>query len=324
MKRILGGLLLALVLLAGAAVHFLGPTMGAMLLGRPVFLFPPGPERYADTVISLAQSMAVNSDSAEFRAEVERVREKAREVSTPADLHDDLDALLKAAGGKHSGLVTKERLAEGTDTPPAVSRTGGVILATVPSIGRDGEVRGYADSLAHGIDAEAGQACGVIVDLRGNSGGDMGPMVAGLSALLPDGTVLEFVGPRWTTEVVVDGTSVQGGGTPLEVTGVEKRELPVAVLVDGETASSGEATMLTFRGLEDSRSFGAPTAGYASANSVFRMPDGADVMITVAEDRARTGEMFNDDPVIPDEETDDAEAAARDWLAGEFACRWRP
>nr|WP_284522795.1 S41 family peptidase [Corynebacterium aquatimens] len=37
-----------------------------------------------------------------------------------------------------------------------------------------------------------------------------------------------------------------------------KWDAPVAVLVDDQTGSSGEATMLAFRGLERSRSFGSP------------------------------------------------------------------
>lgn len=75
----------------------------------------------------------------------------------------------------------------------------------------------------------------------------------------------------------------------------------VAVLVDAGEASSGEATMLAFRGLENSRSFGQPTAGYASANIVIDYPDGSELMLANARDKARTGELFAEDPIQPDE-----------------------
>ena len=147
----------------------------------------------------------------------------------------------------------------------------------------------------------------------------MGPMVAGLSSLLPDGTALEFVSRTNTTQVTVEGNSVTGGGTPITTSG-GKWDAPVAVLVDGDTASSGEATMLSFRGLEHSRSFGSPTAGYASANMVYDFPDGSLLMLTIAKDKARTGEEFADDPVQPDVETETPLEEAKHWLSTEHGC----
>lgn len=58
------------------------------------------------------------------------------------------------------------------------------------------------------------------------------------------------------------------------------------------TASSGEALTLCFRGLENTRTFGAPTAGYTSVNMLYNMYDGAQMYLTVAFDKARTGEIF--------------------------------
>lgn len=85
--------------------------------------------------------------------------------------------------------------------------------------------------------------------------------------------------------------------------------------MDSDTASSGEATLLSFRGLENSRSFGQPSAGYASANIVIDLSDGAGLMLTTAKDRDRTGTEYMDDPIAPDVTTDDALGAALSWLA---------
>lgn len=46
-----------------------------------------------------------------------------------------------------------------------------------------------------------------------------------------------------------------------------------------DAASSAEATLLTFRGLDNVRTFGEPTAGYASANVVLDYPDGRSLLI---------------------------------------------
>jgi peptidase, S41 family len=94
----------------------------------------------------------------------------------------------------------------------------------------------------------------------------------------------------------------------------DKFRAPVAILTSNVTASSGEATLLSFRGLENTRTFGQPSAGYASGNLIIDMPDGAGLMVTTANDVARTGEEFSEDPIAPDVSTDRPEQAATEWL----------
>ena len=67
-----------------------------------------------------------------------------------------------------------------------------------------------------------------------------------------------------------------------------------------DAASSAEVTLLTFRGLDNVRTFGEPTAGYASANVVLDYPDSRSLMLTTAKDKACTGEEFAEDPIAPD------------------------
>ena len=321
------GFLAIVALVAVAATYLWGPAYGIALLGRPVFVVPPTPERYAAAVLDTAASRGMHASSDEFtraRAEAEAAADQADDIS---EIHDELDAALTAAGGRHSGLITSGQMEEALAQPveqPTVTVDGGVATATVPAhlVEHDGQA--YADRLAHGIhDVVADGVCGVIVDLRGNSGGDMGPMLAGLSGLLPDGAALSFVNLHSAQPVSVEGNAVGGGGSPVSVDGVGKYAVPVAVLVDSGTGSSGEMTMLAFRGLPHSRSFGEPTAGYATANTIFNMPDGAQVMLTTAEVRDRTGENFGDAPVGPDEVTgaEQAAEAAIGWLAYEHGCR---
>ena len=78
-----------------------------------------------------------------------------------------------------------------------------------------------------------------------------------------------------------------------------------------DAASSAEAILLTFRGLDNVRTFGEPTAGYASANVVLDYPDGRSLMLTTAKDKACTGEEFVEDPIAPDA----PESELDGWLA---------
>lgn len=88
----------------------------------------------------------------------------------------------------------------------------------------------------------------------------------------------------------------------------------MAILTDDRTASSGEATLICFRGLDYVRVFGGPTAGYASANQPFALPGGDQLILTTGCDVARTGEVFCDDPIAPDVVTDSPLEDALEWI----------
>ena len=300
--KIFGGLFIVALIVVLAAVYFFGPSYGGALLGKPVFLFNASEKRINTAMADTAAISGIYGESEEFQ----RAREAFKEDPTNPDL---LDAAIDAAGGKHSKVFNTESEKEIEKTAPVVDYDDGVLRATVPSIGRHDDGQAYADTLATGLTAHP-EACAAVVDLRGNDGGDMGPMYAGLSPLLPDGTALSFVSRMGTTDVVIDGNSVTGGGTPTTTSG-GKLEVPVAVLTDGVTASSAEATLLAFRGLDNVRTFGEPTAGYASANMVIDYPDGRSLMLTTAKDKARTGEEFAEDPIAPDA----PESELDPWLA---------
>lgn len=308
------GSLIAIVLVLGlSATWILGPSAGIALRAQPFFLIPPSPQRYAAVVVDYAEKLGIHGDTPEFQKAKQEALDEIKDAQTLADTHEPLNRLLKAAGGKHSRLIPpKEASQPSGDVLPEVSQEGRVLVLKVPEY--IGELNGedYANTLAKGIgDADA---CGAVVDLRGNGGGDMGPMVAGLSPLLPDGDVLWFAGRDSTTAVTINGNSAYGGGSPIEAAAVGKVDWPVAILTDSGTASSAEATLLSFRGLPYSQSFGEATAGYASSNTAFTMSDGAMVLLTIAKDKDRTGEEHLDDPVEPDHPTPDPMSAALKWL----------
>ncbi|VEH82325.1 nisin-resistance protein [Corynebacterium kutscheri] len=309
------GAVFAVIAVALTTVSYIyGPATVAVFTGKPFYLIKPSPTKYGKDVISIVEALGLYADSPEFSEAKTHALEQIKKANSYEETYEPLRELVKAAGGKHSNILAPDN---STDAPnesrsPSVHANKGIAIATVPDISREEDIQSYADTLTQGLIKHA--RCGAIVDLRGNGGGDMGPMVAGLSPLLPDGEVLSFVSRQSTSPVIVEGNSVTGGGTALSTQG-GKLDIPVAVLVDDQTASSGEATMLAFRGLENSRSFGQPTAGYASGNVVIDLYDGATLMITFSKDKARTGEEFSEDPIEPDVRSDSAEQDAIAWLA---------
>ena len=222
---------------------------------------------------------------------------------------------LKVAGGKHSFISTvenqQESATEDKATEPSVTTVeDGILLIVLPHFSGQSadENQRYAKAVLDAL-PEADAPKGVIIDLRGNTGGNMYPMIAAIHRFLRDDNILRFKTRKFTMPVTKESV--------LRNVGLSARpafDCPVALLTDEWTASSGEAVLLCFRGLEKVRTFGAPTAGYASANAPYPMPDGSQLVLTTGCDMARTGEIFCDDPIAPDVATDNPLEDALRWL----------
>ena len=188
----------------------------------------------------------------------------------------------------------------------------------------------FADSLhATVLDLASQKPIGWIVDLRGNGGGNMWPMLAGIGALLGQGELGSFIsadgdrdpwhyrdGQAGTVDTVLERTTQ----TPFLLPGTPF----VAVLFDRGTASSGEAIAISFAGRPREKSFGEHTAGYSTANEDYPLSDGAILFLCNALEADRTGRIYPDglDPDVkieepksrPPEDLDEAIRAAEEWL----------
>ena len=245
--------------------------------------------------------------------ETARSEALAAEPASMDEAYDVVRDALKVAGGKHSFLWTKdqmeERAAEDEATAPSVVLLeGDIAVITLPRFSgqTQDENRRYARTV---LDALPASLSGVVIDLRGNTGGNMYPMIAAVHRFLPDDKILRFKSRKFNMPVTKDYVL-----RTVDIEAQAQIDCPVAILTDGNTASSGEATLLCFRGLDYARSFGAPTAGYASANQPKTLPDGSRLVLTTSCDVARTGEIFCDDPIAPDVETGQPLEDALAWL----------
>jgi carboxyl-terminal processing protease len=139
---------------------------------------------------------------------------------------------------------------------------------------------------------------GWIIDLRVNTGGNMYPMIAGLSEFIGDGRVGGFLTPSnqpdgdWIIKegtFYVDSVSV----TPLKYEGYPiSKEVPIAVLISGNTASSGEMTAITTIGRHKSILIGEPTAGYTTINLGFKLNEYSGLNLAVDYASDRNGKVY--------------------------------
>jgi C-terminal processing protease CtpA/Prc len=201
-----------------------------------------------------------------------------------------------------------------------------------------GDFQEFAEKLhAIVVDLQAQKPAGWLIDLRGNGGGNMWPMLAGIGAVLGEGDLGIFLsadGERvpWFYNAGKAGTRDSKGEVEIAAH-VEKApfglpDLPwVAVLLDRSTASSGEAVAISFTGRPRERSFGEHTAGFSTSNERYPLSDGAALFLCVGIEADRTGHRYPDgiDPDIklpapdsrPAEEKDPVLQAAESWLAAQ-------
>jgi len=189
------------------------------------------------------------------------------------------------------------------------------------------EMNKYADEIQNLIiELDKQSVCGWIVDLRENSGGNMYPMIAGLGALIGEGELGSFKDATGhiTNWYYRDGQAWEGDMPHARVSHPEflydPDETPVAVLIGPQTASSGEATAISFRGRLNTRFFGKPSYGLTTGNEGFPLSDGAMIILTVAVELDRTSQEYGGS-ITPDVVTANAESDATDWLLSQPTCQ---
>ena len=314
--RIALGICIPLALIIAAALTVFakyGPDFG-------LYLVPPSAERYGKDALATIGKNGIYSGSDEWKSTYEECLKMIENAESYEDTYPAIKKALSVGGGKHSMLMTKSESQDTTESYdevlPTVSLSGDIAVIKLPDfLGTAEAGRKYAKVAEDFIHENRDKIKGVVLDLRGNTGGDMGPMATAVSSLLPDGELMYYHYRSYDVPVTLkDGVISNAGTGGKSLYPDEKLKVPVAILTDDMTASSGEALTLCFRGLENTRTFGAPTAGYTSVNMLYNMYDGAQMYLTVAFDKARTGEIFKETSIEPDVATDSPLEAALEWL----------
>ncbi len=314
--RIALGICIPLALIIAAALTVFakyGPDFG-------LYLVPPSAEHYGKDALATIGKNGIYSGSDEWKSTYEECLKMIENAESYEDTYPAIKKALSVGGGKHSMLMTKSESQDTTESYdevlPTVSLNGDIAVIKLPDfLGTAEAGRKYAKVAEDFIHENRDKINGVVLDLRGNTGGDMGPMATAVSSLLPDGELMYYHYRSYDVPVTLkDGVISNAGTGGKSLYPDEKLKVPVAILTDGMTASSGEALTLCFRGLENVKTFGAPTAGYTSVNMLYSLYDGAQMYLTVAFDKARTGEIFKETSIEPDVATDSPLEAALEWL----------
>jgi C-terminal processing protease CtpA/Prc len=289
--------------------------------------------RYVGFALDVMEARSIRRHEIDWPAFRAQTFADAGNARTFEATYDAIRAAVARLGDNHSAfLVPSAAVAEPDPSPDPTARlieAGVGYLEVPPFAGLDtgGDLASLYHSLIEGVDTLG--ACRWVVDLRGNTGGNQWPMLAGVGPILGEGTVGYFVDPdslvnTWTYEdgvAALDGFPQAGATVPYDLA------VPplVALLTDSLTASSGEAIAVAFRERAAVRSFGGATYGVSTANDGFWMEDGALLVVTVTALADRSGAVYGG-ALVPgssvvgtktgDRATDAALDAALVWLEG--------
>ena len=323
------GFVVVLALIAG---HVTGCSHARQSPTEPSGGLSPVVLAYIDELIGIMRAHSLNRlkiDWTNFRTQViaaggsaQTVAQAGPAIQTALNLLGDGHSLYRPVVGLALGPNSTRSCASPSVAPPSLPATIGYVQVGGFS-GTPDEATAFANDVQRRIAAaDRDGLAGWIVDLRGNRGGNMWPMIAGVGPILGEGVAGYFVDPLgaesvWGYRFGVswnDDELIQRVDAPYRL----RRESPrVAVLVDSATASSGEAVVIAFMKRPDTRSFGtSATCGLSTANQQYKLSDGASLLLTEAVMADRTKVQYGG-PLLPDEWVPDAidvEPHAVTWL----------
>lgn len=327
---------------------------------------------YVDEAIDVLRKHALHADRVDWSAVSAEAHRMAAGADSKPAAYPAIRYLLRSLDDNHSFLQLRPELAAaeaeaigapgGSETPGPGAEVGShaasafagrkapefalldhagtkVAYAFMPQGMRDDAfATAFQQQLAQQRDAGA---CGWVLDLRGNGGGNVWPMVAGLGPLLGEGEHGGSVGPggrRYAT-LYRDGAAIlrQPDGEQIVASRVTAAPVrfeplpPVAVLVDRSTGSSGEMIAIALHGVERARSFGERTYGASTSTEGFPLSDGANLVVATAVMSDPAGHLFASglapDEALPapasrpDRDEDAVLQRAVAWLVQAPACR---
>jgi len=271
-----------------------------------------------------------------------RYRDRLDEVDDDEALAEVLTSMLREIDASHLEILMADGAGpSAVDGPEAEIEPPLLEWAELPArpgtwIARVRSFDGLAPDRVDALMADIAESEGVILDLRGNEGGDVSFLDLASRFMDRETLVGGLVSRGWieATRHPLDAPvrldSLPAMGPPYELDrlleilqssgaigfvagGAPAYEGCVAVLVDRRTGSAAEAFAMAMDRATGAILVGEPTAGALLSSDTFPLPNGWRLRVPVAVGLDEAGRVFWDEPVIPDVTADpggDAPVAA--------------
>jgi hypothetical protein len=283
-------------------------------------------ELYLDEVIELLENNSINKSKIDWNEFRISVFEKAGNAQSIQDTYPAVTYAISKLGDSHSYFSPVIDIEKMQDKPlpilldePTPEDIGYV---RVPfCIGTDDEMNAYVSLIQTKIIQQIDTNLkGWIIDLRGNFGGNMWPMLLSIEPLMGNGTLGYFVDAdnNYKAWKLASGKAFIGDALVYENLEVKELNLSksyIAVLTNNETASSGEAIAVAFKNRINTKSFGGSTFGVSTGCVSHQLSDGSIINLaeSVFADGSRKRYGYS---IAPDMETDEKDALKKgiEWI----------
>jgi carboxyl-terminal processing protease len=134
---------------------------------------------------------------------------------------------------------------------------------------------------------------GLVIDLRGNTGGSMKEAARSADEFVTEGLLLKTVGPDGgrVQNLQAEMTAVVGGHEP---------NTPVVILVDDRTASGSEIMAGALLELDRAGLVGTRTYGKGTVQKIYNLDDDTRLKLTVAQYILANDRKISDVGIVPD------------------------
>lgn len=313
---------LALLLMACAEKKTITPTPQGLSLRVKNYLLE---------VVDIMKNFSVNKQSIDWDVFTNDVIKEAGNALTIEAAQPAIKKALTMLKDNHSFIQTSSSsfiFAESSQKAPLNTDVIGLIPDNIGYIKVQGNFQSKQtqSEIAQAIQDEIKKVDkenleGWIVDLRGNDGGNIWPMIAGLGPILGDGSLGYFINGEGTESPwsYSEGKAQLSGLAYASISNpyvLKKRNPKVAVLINRSVASAGELVAIAFKGRNNTKFFGSATFGQSTSNQRFSLTDESALYLLTSlvadRNKIKYGKQLE-----PDTQTATAEStnkSAIDWL----------
>ena len=278
-----------------------------------------GIDTYLTEVIDILKKNSIQKDEINWDSLSIKLKSKYPKIDNDSTKHSAVKWIIKENKLKHHSFMSPDEVTKWKnqssrnieeDEKPTLTFPSGSLLdqkigyIKIPMFrsGDSIQLTKYAQRTQLDIkDLKDQGAKNWIVDLRGNRGGNMWPMISGLGNLIGEGKIGSFYKVNGEESGIwyykagkayvkhKDSITYSVSTIPLnnDIT-VNK----IAILQDRYTMSSGEAVLVSFLGKSKVKTFGENSGGYSTGNSNFDLSDGAILLVTTSVYADRNSNLY--------------------------------
>jgi carboxyl-terminal processing protease len=167
------------------------------------------------------------------------------------------------------------------------SRAGGILILRITGFNQ-GTARSLGKELATAEREMGRDLRGIVLDLRSNPGGLLDQAVTVSDFFLNDGRIISTRGRHRAANQIFDASW-----------GERLRDTPIALLVNGRSASASEIVAAALRDRGRAVVIGTSSFGKGSVQTIVRLPNGGELTMTWAHMIAPSGFSLQDHGIIP-------------------------